>query len=205
MSYLGNDTYGIWKRRYSTIELNISKPDSFKSTLQHELQHAIQDIEGFAQGGSPEIFTQEKFDKYFGKVENVSKDGLPDTLIRIAKNPKKFKETVTNLQTLIDDAEEQAVREITKQHPNAPINELSEKIIDRQYELLMKTDYPKLLDDLNNKYGSLFSNYEAYRRLYGETESRLTQNRAGSGNFKEFPLNMLDVPIDELIILKGNK
>ena len=205
LSYLGNDTYGIWKRRYSTIELNISKPDSFKSTLQHELQHAIQDIEGFAQGGSPEIFTQEKFDKYFGKVENVSKDGLPDTLIRIAKNPKKFKETVTNLQTLIDDAEEQAVREITKQHPNAPINELSEKIIDRQYELLMKTDYPKLLDDLNNKYGSLFSNYEAYRRLYGETESRLTQNRADSGNFKEFPLNMLDIPIEQSIILKGNK
>lgn len=36
--------------------LAIVEDDSFKSTLIHEIQHAIQDIEGFAVGGNPENF-----------------------------------------------------------------------------------------------------------------------------------------------------
>jgi hypothetical protein len=45
------------------ITLKSNVPIRAKSTLIHEIQHAIQDIEGFARGGNTEMFSDKTFDK----------------------------------------------------------------------------------------------------------------------------------------------
>ena len=50
-------TKGLYNPQTNTIELPANNID--KSTLLHEIQHAIQQREGFARGGSPEQFTRE--------------------------------------------------------------------------------------------------------------------------------------------------
>jgi hypothetical protein len=48
---------------YDGVDINISPgigPDEQRKTLLHELQHGVQYIEGFAKGGNPGMFTNDK-------------------------------------------------------------------------------------------------------------------------------------------------
>lgn len=61
-SGLGN-TRGVYNSVFNEIVLNNNlrfNPEQFKKTLVHEIQHAIQDIEGFAYGSSPEYWESAK-------------------------------------------------------------------------------------------------------------------------------------------------
>ena len=57
VEFVNNPSLG-WSGKYSrkdnTIFINGSSDFSYRSTLAHEIQHAIQDIEGFAEGGNTE-------------------------------------------------------------------------------------------------------------------------------------------------------
>ncbi|MCD7799560.1 MAG: hypothetical protein LUG84_09215, partial [Akkermansiaceae bacterium] len=50
----GSYKKGIGQEAIYINELLLNRPDELRSVLLHEIQHAIQDIEGFAQGGTPE-------------------------------------------------------------------------------------------------------------------------------------------------------
>ncbi len=55
-SYLGKGYYGDYDQWTHIITMNEAlTPEERRSTLLHEIQHAIQDIEGFAAGSSPGI------------------------------------------------------------------------------------------------------------------------------------------------------
>ncbi|MCD8071279.1 MAG: ImmA/IrrE family metallo-endopeptidase, partial [Akkermansiaceae bacterium] len=52
--YLGKGNYGSYDPQTRIITINEAlTPEERRSTLLHEIQHAIQDIEGFAEGSSP--------------------------------------------------------------------------------------------------------------------------------------------------------
>ena len=75
-----NDNYkGLGKGSYeSTLGISITLPENVtskntKSILLHEIQHAIQDIEGFARGGSPESVLQE-VQKELDKIKSKASD-----------------------------------------------------------------------------------------------------------------------------------
>ena len=53
---------------YTIAMGNTSNPIMFQSNLMHEVQHAIQHIENFPEGSSPELI-QEKFDQVLEKVQ----------------------------------------------------------------------------------------------------------------------------------------
>lgn len=55
------DHNGTWQASRGTIELNPHKPkDELEKTLVHELQHSIQNIEGFALGGNTDdVFVEQ--------------------------------------------------------------------------------------------------------------------------------------------------
>ena len=50
------DYGGTYLHSDNRIVINISRTEDVKSVLAHEIQHAIQRMEGFARGSSPEEF-----------------------------------------------------------------------------------------------------------------------------------------------------
>ena len=55
---------------------------SFDEDFIHEIQHAIQDIEGFTQGGTPEDFIDNKIDNYINKYEKTHNELTRSALSR---------------------------------------------------------------------------------------------------------------------------
>jgi hypothetical protein len=93
-----NRSHGSWIKQQNTIHV-ASGPDDKLSILTHEIQHAIQDIEGFAEGGSPsrvaKIHTEldASIDFYNDLLSKASKEGntvLYDKLMN--EKLKKVKE-----------------------------------------------------------------------------------------------------------------
>jgi hypothetical protein len=97
--------------------------------------------------------------------------------------------------------------------PDWKRNELIEKGVKT-----LKKDYDKLnrqrnkfvnqvrqYSDIENKFSEIgkLSEYEQYRRLAGEAEARLTQARMNMNmdeRLASYPYDMLDVPMDQLIV-----
>lgn len=147
--------------------LAIVEDDSFKSTLIHEIQHAIQDIEGFALGGNIEQFkeeiekrkpitkAQEKLvedvDFYNKNVENKEQF----TLLDFMKGQIKF----DNKEGLYDD-------DFIKSYL------LSEEDILTAYNR-NKAKLEKFKNELKNEKSS----YDKYYSLAGEVEARNVQHR----------------------------
>lgn len=147
--------------------LAIVEDDSFKSILIHEIQHAIQDIEGFAKGGNIEQFkeeiekrkpitkAQEKLvedvDFYNKNVENKEQF----TLLDFMKGQIKF----DNKEGLYDD-------DFIKSYL------LSEEDILTAYNR-NKAKLEKFKNELKNEKSS----YDKYYSLAGEVEARNIQHR----------------------------
>lgn len=104
---LGRGVNAIYDFKLKDIYIKNLQAKEAKITLYHELQHAIQDIEGFAYGFKDYVTSDENFHKYaiqHGEVEarNVeSRMNLPtkkdvQTLKRAAKNIDKH---IENLKT----------------------------------------------------------------------------------------------------------
>jgi len=155
--------YGMYSPGNRTMYLADNlHPEMAKSVLLHETQHAIQDIEGFARGGSkqefmsPEFVKQDKMlnqeiDKHLDKI-GLSSEAKESILDRINTTPEELK------------------------------NELS--------KVIQKTDNPsyiklnKILDAkiaVNKVHEQAF---EQYQRLMGEVESRNVQARMNMENFR---------------------
>gem|GEM_PF-5420996 len=78
-----DDSYGFYEKK--SIYINIETAESLqKSTLIHEIQHAIQNIEGFEEGGDPALFVQLNFKR--GILNGIDKarkkafDKIPESL-----------------------------------------------------------------------------------------------------------------------------
>lgn len=77
------DTAGSYNEESNTIRINgLSEDSEYNEVLAHEVQHAIQHIEGFAEGGSPKgaadyvkgMNDKAKVWTYSKEVENVAKE-----------------------------------------------------------------------------------------------------------------------------------
>lgn len=137
------------------IDMNATNDADMSRGLLHELQHAIQQREGWARGGSPE--------NSWAVVSD-----LEDAL----NSKKETLWAMMRKEIPGDKATQQALRdEIHSMHAN--------------YETVASDPM------------------EAYRRLAGEAEARLTQARMNMTmpeRLQSYPYDMLDVPQDQLIV-----
>jgi len=163
-----------------------SADSSVKSTVLHELQHAIQQREGFARGGSPEMF----------KSSSSSLEGLhsyddmahAEQILKMAKDNGKS----------VDELMKNPPRWVTQNHIAIAKNFENRPDKDLQYAknyIIEKTDP-----------------HEAYQRLAGEAESRLTQSRMNltpEQRLAQYPYEpeyfekATGVPLNSLIVRKG--
>jgi len=147
-----------------------------KSVLLHEVQHAIQQIEGFAKGGSPEQFTPistEKLEERLKEINNeqinvMSKYIPTDDWIVIDKelreknlSNEEYKEARIDAISKYDNGE---YRKLSQEADEIRlrIEEIEENLLDGQVEIEGRT----YMDE-----------NEAYRSLAGEVESRNVQAR----------------------------
>lgn len=155
--------------RYGGGPLGVNKAEN-KSTMLHELQHAIQHREDFARGGSPEEFT-------------VGKWLMPESERLKAIDEVAVKRRVVELMERAKERGTTATEELQRESNVWGFDTGS----DRLRELL--TAYGDDLESARKWYlhdknkldeytkMAILDPHEHYRRLAGETEARLTQSR----------------------------
>jgi len=183
-----------YRGSYSTGELNVTKrglSEDPRSTALHEMQHAIQEIEGFGAGGNTSQAQQ---------LINEAKNKA-----FLLKETDEFKAADKAMQPIWDDY---FTGKITKDD----VTRLGQ-VVEKQYPVVQEW---RAASDMASKIGD--DPFDAYKRLVGEAESRLTQTRkdlSPEERRKFFPFELqderlnpygLDYPLNTLINLdrQGN-
>lgn len=135
------------------IVINISRTDDVRSVLAHEIQHAIQTMEGFARGSNPGEFKN--------TVENVILDIVRATDGRILEGGG-FDNTPKGIFAALD--RKVPYRTILR-HYDYPLSLVAEKY---GYENIF---------DLVNDIGRFKSGIQEYRSTAGEVEARNVESR----------------------------
>lgn len=151
------------------IQLGGGTPEEIKSTLFHEVQHAIQEREGFARGGNPEQFKnpslrehEEIFKQSKTKFEDMLRDkGLSAWDIAQMKAAVKYKE-----QGKLED--------ITS---NSFLLKTFSKYVDQAKKLGIYDNIKDINDGEILLSKSNAEAYAEYHKLAGEVESRNVQTR----------------------------
>ena len=134
-----------------------------QSSLLHEIQHAIQSIEGFARGGSPNEFSD---------AELLNKRDFEYLKNNVEKffSTKTGKDVQSRIKSFIDSNPDYSQKQIANLVGSMIDNE------DYSYEVM-----PELFDVMSffSEMARPQSKSAAYERLAGEIESRDTQARMG--------------------------
>lgn len=135
------------------IVINISRTDDVRSVLAHEIQHAIQTMEGFARGSNPGEFKN--------TVENVILDIVRATDGRILEGGG-FDNTPKGIFAALD---RKVPYGTILRHYDYPLSLVAEKY---GYENIF---------DLVNDIGRFKSGIQEYRSTAGEVEARNVESR----------------------------
>ncbi|HJV75088.1 MAG TPA: LPD23 domain-containing protein [Noviherbaspirillum sp.] len=181
--------------KYSKIE----SPDNFVSTTLHELQHAIQEREGFASGGSPDQFKElDITDKELKRING-------ELLKLYEANPMFYRDVVKATQLHLSVVEKFGTT-------NADVND---PLVKEWWAAIDRRDaHPEANDwfDLKSTEARVtidrvvLSPVEQYRKLAGEVEARLTQSRLSMSAEERravYPLDQMDVPVNEQAVQFG--
>lgn len=170
-----------------------------KSVLAHEIQHAIQCIEGFAKGGSPE-----QMEKEFKAAQNEWK-------ARAYAHELEEKAKEMGGEYNQSEVEKALVEEYKDLDMSDELPDKETRI--KGFNYFARGYADRSMDDaikrfrLNESTRSDFDSYKEYLKLAGEVESRNVQNRLGMTD--EERRNSLaeeteDVNRDEQIVMNGN-
>lgn len=142
-------------------------PEFAKSVIMHEVQHAIQEIEGFSKGGSPKQFKPPKLDELiedFNKAKQVAEDDI------YKKNPDMKPGELGAMKGAI-------ASEIKAEESNGKLSSFLKPYVERAKSLgiydrlknIVKTD--KIVLEKGQEY------FDKYHQLHGEIEARNVQAR----------------------------
>jgi len=166
-------TQGQYDADTDTITLS---PMAGKSTLLHEVQHAIQEIEGFAKGGSERQFDEISTEPLREKVSDLNKKmsevlteyvpledwlAIDQSLLEKNLNPEEYVQARIDAISKYDNGEYRKLAE-EQQEIISRIEEIEENALEGQVEIDGRT------------YEDAF---EAYKSLAGEVEARNVQTR----------------------------
>ena len=155
-----------------------------KSTLMHEVQHAIQDIEGFARGGEYDIVwnaavrtIEKKYENELAKLEKIANEAWK-------KEEPLQKAYIELFDKGLKDSPE-AQRLLKEREPYSKKGwEARNKIRNIKWAI---EDEKNAITDKDM--------YEAYQKIHGEVEARNVQNRlnlddaAGTHPYETFDIN----------------
>ena len=190
---------GVYNAKTNTITIHADELKYMNSILNHEIQHAIQYIEGFAKGGSPEQMEKEfkaaqdewKARAYAHELEEKAKEMGGEY------NQSEVEKALVVEYKDLDMSDELPDKETRIKG----FNYFARGYADRSMDDAIKRFR------LNESTRSDFDSYKEYLKLAGEVESRNVEKRLGMTD--EERRNSLaseteDVNRDEQIVMNGN-
>ena len=175
---------GEYNSLNNTITVKPDNPDN-KSIMSHELQHAIQKREGFARGGSPEMFDRD-ISLYDLEMKAL---GIKDTLDDLGPDASK-----ADISKAYKDFWDEPIDENLIPYAQMTDRDLIQNRVNKYHETL--GGLPETVDKV-----------EAYKRLAGEAEARNGQERLDFDMQKRKaipPWQTRDIAQRDLIV-RGNK
>ena len=190
---------GVYNAKTNTITIHADELKYMNSILNHEIQHAIQYIEGFGKGGSPEQMEKEfkaaqdewKARAYAHELEEKAKEMGGEY------NQSEVEKALVEEYKDLDMSDELPDKETRIKGFNYFARGYADRSMDdaiKRFRLdrFQRTD---------------FDSYQEYRKLAGEVESRNVEKRLGMTD--EERRNSLaseteDVNRDEQIVMNGN-
>jgi hypothetical protein len=208
-------------------ESNAAMADRKRSTLLHEGQHTVQEIEDFARGGSPNdpslaaVIDESKISDW-RKTYKENADFARDVDLY---NSNQHNYAISASNRLYSDNYAPRLQELAKKFSELPRGQSEEKqsirdamtAIQKEYDIERRQKFPivQAVEEANanwmaKKGLSLFEPQnnvleprEAYRRLAGEVEARTTQKRmdmTADERKARYPWLDYDVPEDQQIV-----
>lgn len=190
---------GVYNAKTNTITIHADDLKYMNSILNHEIQHAIQYIEGFTKGGSPEQMEKEfkaaqdewKARAYAHELEEKAKEMGGEY------NQSEVEKALVEEYKDLDMSDELPDKETRIKG----FNYFARGYADRSMDDAIKRFR------LNESTRSDFDSYKEYLKLAGEVESRNVEKRFGMTD--EERRNSLaeeteDVNRDEQIVMNGN-
>lgn len=200
----------VWNTEDTITAYGLSEQG--KSTLVHEIQHAIQDFEQFAKGGN--LKTRQKF------VDELNRLYINALL----NQAHKAKEELIKIYGW--DKADEIIDVMFKYYEPAPYSNLSQDEKNKLYsefwenqsdetfettERIWKenkdTEALNKINTLEKEYGVNLSEYDFYKNLYGEVEARNVQTRVNlteEQRKQSMPEDTQDVTNDKAILVFKN-
>lgn len=175
----GTGLAGGFDPKARQMSLATNTPSGMRDTALHETQHAVQHIEGMAEGGSPALYLPAGFHDMATEVADRGKR----LEAQLAKDIPGFDPAEVKLRlhfgiTSSGSPAEDAMFTAFEQHPAAAAYQ---ELLDKQRTLIRQ--YHDAIDE--------------YKRLAGETEARLVEHRSnnlGPPMPQSYPPSEYDVP-----------
>lgn len=183
--YVGEE-YGLFSPDAISLNKALKRLGLQNSVTAHELQHGVQDTEGFARGGPPEEVAE--FIEFAKKARRKANE------ITASRELRSMHESGLSHQEAID-----AYKNKTGEDPslsafaylNYTPDELEAQMADARREFAKYNVFSHFKDP-----------FEGYRYLGGEAEARMAQARLKMTPEQRravFPEDSYDVPIDRLV------
>lgn len=187
---------GNYNAKTNTITIHADELKYMNSILNHEIQHAIQYIEGFGKGGSPE------------QMEKEFKEAQDEWKARAYAHELEEKAKEMGGEYNQSEVEKALVEEYKDLDMSDELPDKETRI--KGFNYFARGYADRSMDDaikrfrLNESTRSDFDSYKEYLKLAGEVESRNVQNRLGMND--EERRNSLaeeteDVSRDEQIVM----
>ncbi len=171
---------GSYSEKENTIYVNYNSLVSSEEVLAHEIQHAIQHIEGFARGGNVEVFDAAK--RTIANVRKAVDEGL-DKAAGLCSVP-----TVNEWLSSLDGETLRSLMaerlEHARQHKNFPLSYVyldhaGYSTADRELLVAKLDKANELIAEQEKIFGGKrdWDSYALYKSLAGEVESRNVQKR----------------------------
>ena len=197
-SYSLEEKKRMLKEQFQSVLEGARPIESQKETLIHEIQHIIQNAEGFAGGGSPARVNEQmkrQLQKYDEEIERLHPKGKEYVTAMLEYDIADFEhdtgeisdEAFTDIKNKVKELEDQIPEEKVKR-----LQEIKELQTDLQWQA--EDESP--------------SDYEKYYRLHGEQEARVAAMKARlytMGASQERIDNEVLNAIDNPIIVFGGK
>lgn len=166
---------GMYNPAGNTMSLAQSSkwPDALSASL-HETQHAIQHIEGFAEGGSPDDFLTPKLLNDHAVYTQKMGD-LRNQLRAMGADPDKFHVQLRSADLGVPAATDQLAKVINQDPDFVPT-------------------YMAVNEAFQDLHRQKLNAYENYRNLAGEAEAFNVQARHATGDYSTFPPAMEGMP-----------
>ena len=191
-------TAGYYSEKDNTIVVNTKSSLAPESIIAHEVQHAIQRIEGFARGGSIE-----EIEKDFQRAKEE---------VRARSWAFQLKETAKELGGDYNQLEVE--KALIKEYEDMNMSDMmpDEETRIKGFNYFARGYADRSLDDAIKRYkldtstGSTFNSYKEYQKLAGEVESRNVQERmymTSEERRKSLAAETEDVSREDQIFLYG--